>query len=69
MLFLDFEVFLFASYKKHFLAFPRPFPTIWRWGQQDLARQLLAKMAELNQKLGANMAQLEEPSFQWPAAG
>lgn len=34
--------------------------TLCREGQQDLARQLLAKMAELNQKLGANMAQLED---------
>ena len=29
-------------------------------GQQDLAKKLLAKMAELNEKLGANMMQLEE---------
>lgn len=34
--------------------------TLCREGQQDLARQLLAKMAELNEKLGANMAQLED---------
>lgn len=29
-------------------------------GQQDLAKKLLAKMAELNEKLGANMMQLED---------
>ena len=28
-------------------------------GQHDLAQKLLAKMSELNDKLGANMAQLE----------
>eukprot|EP00438_Fugacium_kawagutii_P035330 Skav206920 [mRNA] locus=scaffold808:827925:831105:+ [translate_table: standard] len=31
-----------------------------REGQNDVARQVLAKMAELNEKLGANMATLED---------